>query len=215
MGFEDSAILLFFAVFIALIVHIWKEASKGSAKPQVDRSSSQQTPPDQQRSAGPVDIPAPVETSAPLPVAVPSPAASPITAQVSAASENLRAERIYGDSKGIFVVVTSPEPEIQLMAMSLSTQIMGKGKSVRIMLCGAAGELAVRGSKEVMLKPLDKSPQMLMKNLMNSGVVVEICPFYLPNRGLSPADLVVGINVAKPPVIAEGLIEPGVKLFTF
>ncbi|MDM8525731.1 hypothetical protein QUF80_20355 [Desulfococcaceae bacterium HSG8] len=119
------------------------------------------------------------------------------------------------DIKGIFVVVTSDEPQTQLMAMSLSTQALLKGKYVRILLCGPGGNLALKYGEEFILEPINKSPQMLMKNLMQKGVIVEICPFYLPNMGGSPADIVEGIGVAKPPEIADGLLEPGVKLFTF
>lgn len=117
--------------------------------------------------------------------------------------------------KGMFVVVTSAEPQTQLMAMVLSTQAMKKGKHVRILLCGPGGDLALRNGREVILKPKDKSPQMLLRKLIANHVVVQVCPLYLPNKGASLSDLVDGVTQAKPPVIAESLLEPGVKLFTF
>ncbi len=82
-----------------------------------------------------------------------------------------------------FVVITTSYPQTQLMAMSLSSQIMAKGKSLRILLCGHGGDLALKDGKEVILKPINKSPQMLLKNLIGNNVKVEICPFYLANRG--------------------------------
>ena len=117
--------------------------------------------------------------------------------------------------KGIFVVVTSPEPQTQLMAMVLSTQTLKKGKDVRILLCSSGGDLALKNGKEVILKPLNKSPQMLLKNLIEKGVTVQVCPLYLPNKEASPSDLITGVTQAKPPLIADVLLEPGVKLFTF
>ncbi|MCP4348838.1 MAG: hypothetical protein GY795_25445 [Desulfobacterales bacterium] len=120
-----------------------------------------------------------------------------------------------GFVKGVFLVITASDPQTQLMAMSLSTQIVAKGKSLRILLCGPGGDLALRDGKEVILKPINKSPQMLLKNLINNNIRVEICPFYLANRGGSMADLIDGITPANPGLVADGLIEPGVKLFTF
>jgi len=119
------------------------------------------------------------------------------------------------DAKGLFVVVTTADVQTQMMAMVLSTKTVEQGKSVRMLLCGPGGELALKEAKQVMVKPLDKSPQMLLKGLIKNGVVVEVCPLFLPNRGGSPADLIEGVAVAKPPVVAEKLREDGVKLFTF
>ncbi len=121
-----------------------------------------------------------------------------------------------GEIKGIFVVVTSSEAQTQLVAMSLSAQAKGKGKYVRVLLCGPGGDIALKNGKEVILKPIDKSPQMILKGLIKSGVTVEVCPFYLANKeGASESDLIEGIKKADPSLVADGLLEPGVKLFTF
>jgi predicted peroxiredoxin len=117
--------------------------------------------------------------------------------------------------KGMFVVVTSPEPQTQMMAMVLATQTMLRGKKVQVLLCGPGGDLALKESKEVILKPSNKSPQMLMKNLIKQKVTVQVCALYLPNKGKTTADLMPGVSTAKPPAIAKTLLEPGVKLFTF
>ena len=117
--------------------------------------------------------------------------------------------------KGMFVVVTSSDPQTQLMAMVLSTQTLKKEKYVRVLLCSSGGDLALKNGKEVILKPINKSPQMLLKDLINNGVTVQVCPLYLPNKEASLADLITGVTQAKPPLIAEALLEPGVKLFTF
>ena len=119
------------------------------------------------------------------------------------------------DIKGLFVVVTTPDAQTQMMAMVLSTKTVEQGKSVRMLLCGPGGELALKDSKQTVLKPLEKSPQMLLKNLVKKGVTVEVCPLFLPNKGASPDNLIEGVTVAKPPVVAEKLREKGIKLFTF
>ncbi len=119
------------------------------------------------------------------------------------------------ETKGLFVVVTTADAQTQMMAMVLSTQTVNQGKSVRMLLCGPAGELAVKNSKQTMLKPLDKSPQMLLQGLIKNGVTVEVCPLFLPNKGADASVLIEGVSVAKPPVVAQNLREEGVKLFTF
>ena len=103
----------------------------------------------------------------------------------------------------------------QSMALVLSTQTVMQGKSVQILLCGPAGELALKNSPQVMMKPLNKSPQMMLADLIAKGVKVEVCPLYLPNSGKTEADLVKGVSVAKPPVVAKRLRADGLRLFTF
>ncbi|HCD35435.1 MAG TPA: hypothetical protein DEQ23_00125 [Chlorobium sp.] len=123
--------------------------------------------------------------------------------------------RAVAETKGLFVVVTDADPMTQMMAMVLSTQTLKQGKSVQILLCGPAGELALTKSPQTSFKPLDKSPQMLLAGLIAQGVKVELCPLYLPNTGKTPKDLIKGVSVAKPPVVAAAMNEAGIKLFTF
>ena len=119
------------------------------------------------------------------------------------------------DAKGLFVFVTSGDVQTQMMAMVLSTKTLEQGKSVQVMLCGPGGELAMKECRQTVVKPLGKSPQMLLKNLISKGVTVELCPLYLPNIEASSKELIDGVSIAKPPVIAEKLREDDVKLFTF
>jgi len=122
---------------------------------------------------------------------------------------------VQSSNKGLFVIVTSDDSMAQMMAMVLSTQTLNQGRSVRVLLCGEAGGLALKGSSEKMFKPLNKSPQMLLKGLIAKGVKVEVCPLYLPNKGKQPSDLIAGVAVAKPPVIAAAMAEEGIKLLTY
>jgi hypothetical protein len=128
---------------------------------------------------------------------------------------SLQSHAAEDETKGLFVVVTTPDVQTQMMAMVLSTQTIKQGKSVRMLLCGPAGELAVKNSEQTMLKPLNKSPQMLLLGLIKSGATVEMCPLFLPNKGADATVLIDGVSIAKPPVVAQKLREEGVKLFTF
>jgi predicted peroxiredoxin len=119
------------------------------------------------------------------------------------------------NSKNLLVIVTTDDPVTQLMAMVLSTQSMKKGATVNVLLCGEAGSLAVKNSPETLLKPNDKSPQMLLKNLVQNGVTVEICPPYLPNKEKTTSDLIEGISVAKPPQVADQLLDKDTKILSY
>lgn len=128
---------------------------------------------------------------------------------------NVFAETNTDDQQGLFVFVTSPDPQTQMMAMVLSTQVLTQGKSVQILLCSSGGDLALKNGEEVILKPKNKSPQALLKGLMGKGVKVQVCPLYLPNKDATADALIEGVTQADPAVIAETLMQPALKLFTF
>jgi len=142
-----------------------------------------------------------------LPVSAGAVAPSQVTASQSTTAVD--------NTKGLYVVITEAEPMTQMMALVLSTQTVMQGKSIQILLCGPGGDLALQKSRQVIMKPLNKSPQMLLADLMAKGVQVEVCPLYLPNKGKTEADLIKGVTVAKPPVVAQKLRADGIKLFTF
>jgi predicted peroxiredoxin len=119
------------------------------------------------------------------------------------------------NSKNLLIVVTTDDPITQLMSMVLATQTMEKGANVNVLLCGEAGSLAVKNSPEILLKPNNKSPQMLLKNLIQKGVNIEICPPYLPNKDKSLSDLIDGISVAKPPQVADMLLQEDMKILSY
>ncbi len=111
-------------------------------------------------------------------------------------------------AKGLNVMVTSPDSQTQLMAMVLSLQTIKKHeKKVNMVLCGPAGKLALKETVTPKLKPRDVSPTMLLNKIIKLGGNVSVCPLYLPNAGKTKADLIQGIEVAKPPVIAGKLLN--------
>ncbi len=116
---------------------------------------------------------------------------------------------------GLLVVVTSENPQVQGMAMVLSKQSLGRGAQVRILLCGPGGDVALKGAPQVELKPRGMTPQGMLSGLVAQGVTVEVCALYLPNQQKQPSDLIEGVGVAKPPVIAEAMLAANTRLFTF
>lgn len=119
------------------------------------------------------------------------------------------------NTKNLFIIVTTDDPITQLMSMVLATQSWKKGAHVQMLLCGEAGSLAIKNSQETLLKPHNKSPKMLMKKLIHDGVKVEICPPYLPNKEKSPSQLIEGVAVAKPPLVAEKLIDENTNILSY
>ena len=94
----------------------------------------------------------------------------------------------------LFLVLTTPDKQTQLMALELSTHLTKDQQSVQVLLCGAAGDIAVKGSEEVILKPINKSPQMVLKSLIENGVTIQLCSLYMPNKGISGEDLINGVT---------------------
>jgi len=115
----------------------------------------------------------------------------------------------------LMVIVTTNDSVTQLMAGVLALQSKKQGASVEMLYCGKAGDLVIKGSNEVILKPKSKSPQMLIKKLIKIGAKVEVCPPYLPNANKTKADLIKGVTVAKPPKIAETILDKDTKILSY
>ena len=119
-------------------------------------------------------------------------------------------------AKGLNMVVTSSDQQVQMMAMVISTMAVKKhGKQVNIAFCGAAGELALKTTETPTFLPLNKSPTMLLKGLIEAGASVQVCPLYLPNAGKTTDDLLPGISIAKPPVMTGELLDQDFQNLTF
>ncbi|MFT5700690.1 MAG: putative peroxiredoxin [Desulforhopalus sp.] len=117
---------------------------------------------------------------------------------------------------GLNVIVTSADRQAQMMAMVLSVQtIKEHGKEINIVLCGAAGDLALQSTNTETFLPLKKSPTMLLKALLEMGASIQVCPLYLPNVEKTTNDLIEGIAVAKPPVVADRLLDKDYQNLTF
>lgn len=118
----------------------------------------------------------------------------------------------------LVTVVTAEAPQTQLMSMVLTTQAIQKGTDTRILLCGPAGDIALKDAPEAATAgqpPKGMSPQGLLKAAMSKGAKVEVCAIYLPGKGATPDALLDGVTVAQPPEMSGALMEAGVKVLTF
>lgn len=114
-----------------------------------------------------------------------------------------------------FFNVTSADNQTQGMAMVLASQMAEQKAAVRILLCGPAGQLALKAYEPPALKPRNVTPKQMMAGLIKGGATVEVCALFLPNADKAPADLVDGVTVAKPPEVAAYMMKPGVRAFGF
>jgi intracellular sulfur oxidation DsrE/DsrF family protein len=114
-----------------------------------------------------------------------------------------------------FFNVTSADNQAQGMAMVLAAQLAEQKAAVRILLCGPAGQLALKTYEPAALKPRNVTPKQMMAGLIKGGATVEVCALFLPNADKAPADLIDGVTVAKPPEVAAYMVKPGVRSFGF
>lgn len=126
----------------------------------------------------------------------------------------------FGDENNInlVTVLTAPEAQTQLMAMVLTMQSMQQGAKAHVLLCGPAGDLALKEAPASATEPQEPkgmSPQGLMSKIMASGAKVEVCAIYLPNKGVGPDVLMDGITPAKPPAMAAALLADDTRIMSF
>lgn len=118
----------------------------------------------------------------------------------------------------LVTILTSAEPQTQLMTMVLTLQAMQAGAGAYVLLCGPAGDLALSEAPEAATapqKPKGMSPQGLMQKIMQDGATVEVCAIYLPNKGVGPEALLSGITAAEPPAVARRLLAEDTQVLSF
>jgi predicted peroxiredoxin len=115
------------------------------------------------------------------------------------------------EQNNLVTILTAPEPQTQLMSMVLTLQAAKQGATPHILLCGPAGDLALKdapASATAGQPPKDMSPQGLMQMIMKQpGAKVEVCAIYLPGKGAGPEVLLDGVGVANPGEMAKAVLE--------
>ena len=84
-----------------------------------------------------------------------------------------------------------------------------------MLFCAKAADIVIKGAKEVTFKPQGISPNKLVQGLIKNGASVGVCPPYLPNNGKTKADLIDGVTVVKPPVIAAKMLEANTQVLSY
>jgi predicted peroxiredoxin len=115
----------------------------------------------------------------------------------------------------LFVNIHSGNAMAQGAGLVLAGQALEQKASVRVLLCDAAGDMAVAGKQGPKLKPRDVTTQQMLQGVIKAGAKVEVCALYLPNTGLKASDLIEGVQPAKPADVAAHLLKPGVNTLAF
>lgn len=119
----------------------------------------------------------------------------------------------------LVTILTAPEPQTQLMAMVLAMQAAQQGASPHILLCGPAGDLALKdapASATAPQPPRDMSPQGLLSKIAGMpNAKVEVCAIYLPGKGAQADALMDGVTVAQPPAMAAAMIAPNARIASY
>ncbi|WP_232090321.1 hypothetical protein [Billgrantia diversa] len=122
----------------------------------------------------------------------------------------------------VLVILTSDSLQTQGMAMILSNAMQEQGTDLSILLCDAAGDLAVEGysSAEAIATPPSNpagqvKPEGILQKLMDNGASVDVCAIYLPNSEHEQEDLREGVGVASPGPVAEMMRDPNMPVFSF
>jgi predicted peroxiredoxin len=115
----------------------------------------------------------------------------------------------------LFVNIHSGQAMAQGAGLVLAGQALEQKAEVRVLLCDAAGDIALVGKEMPTLKPRNVTPQQMLQGLIKAGAKVEVCALYLPNTGKQASDLIPGVTAAKPADVAAHLLKPGVHTLAF
>ncbi|OJA07305.1 hypothetical protein QHL1GM_02145 [Halomonas sp. QHL1] len=120
------------------------------------------------------------------------------------------------------VILTSDSLQTQGMAMILSNAMQQQGTHLHILLCDAAGDLAIGGyaSADAINTPPSNpagqvKPEGMLNMLLENGASVDVCAIYLPNSENEEGDLLEGVGVAAPGPIAEMMRDPSIPVYSF
>jgi hypothetical protein len=123
------------------------------------------------------------------------------------------------DTNKLITILTSPEPQTQLMAMVLTMNAINAGAEAEILLCGPAGDIALTdapASATAGQPPRDASPQGLMKMMMaEMNLNVQVCAIYLPGKGADASVLIEGVTAAAPDAMGAAIVAPGNTVMSF
>ncbi len=115
----------------------------------------------------------------------------------------------------LFVNIHSGQAMAQGAGLVLAGQALEQNAGVRVLLCDAAGDIALVGKEMPTLKPRNVTPQQMLQGVIKAGAKVEVCALYLPNTGKQASDLIPGVTPAKPADVVTHLLKPGVHTLAF
>ncbi|MFO7787256.1 MAG: hypothetical protein R6W87_05695 [Halospina sp.] len=109
----------------------------------------------------------------------------------------------------VMIILSSSSPQTQGMAMVLGNTMAQEGAEVEVLLCDAAGDLALANQDgDTALEPKKVTPAQMLNGLVEKGASVSVCALYLPNSEYRESDLADGVSVAKPSQMTAVMRDP-------
>ncbi len=115
----------------------------------------------------------------------------------------------------LLALLSSGDAEAQAFSLILANEARGAGHAVDLVLCGPAGDIALKSAPAAATRPVTPtgmSVRALLEKLVSQGGKVELCAIYLPNRQLKPDAVIEGVSVGKPADVAARMADPAVKV---
>ena len=123
------------------------------------------------------------------------------------------------DPNKLITILTSAEPQTQLMAMVLTMNAINAGAAAEVLLCGPAGDIALKDAPASATEgqpPKSASPQGLMKMMMaQKSLKVQVCAIYLPGKGADGSVLLDGVTAAGPDAMGAAIIADDTTVMSF
>ena len=122
------------------------------------------------------------------------------------------------EAETVLINVNSNQGQVQGMAMDLASKLAQADKNVRIVLCGAAAELALEENIPSALRPRDVSPKEIMLEAASLGATVHVCHLFLPNTRFGQYDeddLVEEASVISAEELAELVMNAEIRRFSY
>lgn len=115
----------------------------------------------------------------------------------------------------LLVLVTSPAPMTQAMAMILSREALQRQTPVRMVLCGPGGELALSTYAGPAFQPSGLTAQQMLRGVIQAGARVEVCPIFLANMPGAAAALIEGVVPTTPAEVGAFMDRADVRYLNF
>ena len=123
------------------------------------------------------------------------------------------------EPRKLVTLLTAPEAQTQLMAMVLTMNAVAHGAEAKILLCGPAGDIALKAAPEPATAgqpPQGASPQGLLKTMIEkNGVQVQVCAIYLPGLCAGAEVVIVGVTAVTPDAMDMELRSDDSTVFRF
>jgi predicted peroxiredoxin len=115
----------------------------------------------------------------------------------------------------MLMLLSAPAAEAQAFNLVLANQLQASGHGVHVVLCGEAGDVALKAVPEAATKavtPQGMTVRSLLEGLLKKGGTVQVCAIYLPNRKLQADALMEGVSAARPQDVAAMISDPAIKI---